>query len=78
MTRPDRRPWRELRVLMDKDGANLTYVAKASGLSLSYVSQLASGDREPNATVTRRIADALHVPFSMLEKREPEDDEVVA
>lgn len=66
----NRTPWLELRVIRTKDGHSLASLARASGVSLSYLSQLESGDRKPSTTITKRLADALHVPYSVLEKPE--------
>lgn len=63
-----RTQWLELRVLREKNGDSLTSLSKRSTVSLSYLSQLESGDREPNATVTKKLAIALNVPLSVLEK----------
>lgn len=72
--------WLELRVLREKNGDTLTSLSKRSGVSLSYLSQLESGDREPNAVVTKKLAIALNVPLSVLEKerRITEQGEVAA
>jgi len=64
----NRTPWLELRVIRTKDGHSLASLSRASGVSLSYLSQLESGDRAPSTTVTKKLADALHVPYSVLEK----------
>lgn len=61
--------WRELTVLREKDGMSKTALAKAVGMSLSYLCDLENGQREPNAVVRKKIALALNVPVSMLEKR---------
>lgn len=37
-------------------------------MSLGYLSDLENGRREPNATVTKKLAVALNVPVSVLEK----------
>ncbi len=61
--------WLELRVIREKDGHSLTSLAKAAGgMSLGYLSDLENGKREPSATVTKRLALALNVPVSVLEK----------
>lgn len=72
MARDERHPWLELRVLRTKNGDSLTSLSQRSGVSLSYLSQLESGDREPNARVTKALADALKVPISVLEKAVPQ------
>lgn len=63
-----RTQWLELRVLREKNGDSLTSLSKRSTVSLSYLSQLESGDREPNVVVTKKLAIALNVPLSVLEK----------
>lgn len=60
--------WLELRVLREKDGHSLTSLARAAEMSLSYVSDLENGRRWPNATVTKKLALALKVPVSVLER----------
>lgn len=61
--------WMELRVLREKDGHSLTSLAAAADMSLSYLSDLENGRREPNARMTKKLAVALNVPVSVLEKR---------
>jgi transcriptional regulator with XRE-family HTH domain len=65
----ERQPWLELRVLRTKDGHSLTTLAKAAEMSLGYLSDLEKGRREPNARVTKKLAAALNVPVSVLEKQ---------
>lgn len=60
--------WIELRVLREKDGHSLTSLAKAADMSLSYLSDLENGRREPNARMTKKLAVTLNVPVSVLEK----------
>lgn len=64
-----RKPWVELTVLREKDGMSKTALAKAAGMSLSYLCDLENGQREPNAAMRTKLATALNVPKSMLEKR---------
>lgn len=61
-------PWLELRVLRERDGHTLTSLAKEAGISLSYLSDLENGRRWPNPRMTKKIADALHVPYSVIIK----------
>lgn len=68
--------WMELRVIREKDGHSLTTLAKAAGMSLSYLSELENGHREPNAQMTKKLAQALNVPVSVLEKHRRIDPEV--
>ncbi|MBZ2197240.1 helix-turn-helix domain-containing protein [Occultella gossypii] len=60
--------WWELRVIREKDGHSLTSLAKVAGMSLGYLSDLENGRRWPNATMTKKLAVALNVPVSVLEK----------
>ncbi|MBD3778504.1 MAG: helix-turn-helix transcriptional regulator [Micrococcales bacterium] len=60
--------WWELRVIREKDGHSLTSLAKAADMSLGYLSDLENGRRWPNAVVTKKLAVALNVPVSVLEK----------
>lgn len=75
--------WTELRVLREKDGHSLSSLARAAAddtgkpMSLGYLSDLENGRREPSARITKRLARALNVPVSVLEKHR-RSDEVVA
>lgn len=60
--------WLELRVIREKDGHSLTSLAKAADMSLGYLSDLENGKREPSAPITKKLARALNVPLSVLEK----------
>lgn len=62
--------WQELRVLREKDGHSLSSLAKATDppMSLGYLSDLENGKRNPSAAVTKKLARALNVPVSVLEK----------
>ena len=63
--------WLELRSIRTLNGDSLTSLSQRSGVSLSYLSQLESGQREPNAVVTKKLAQALKVPVSVLMKAHP-------
>lgn len=41
-------------------------VARSAGISLSYLSLIESGEREPAADVLRRLSDSLEVPVDVL------------
>lgn len=76
MTSTPTQTWTELRVLREKDGHTLASLSRAATdpdtgkpFSMSYLSELENGKREPNAKVIKRLARALNVPVSMLEKR---------
>lgn len=64
--------WLELRTLREMNGDSLSSLSRRSGVSLSYLSQLENGVREPNAVVTKKLADALKVPTSVLKKEHRE------
>lgn len=68
-TPPQRQIWVELRVLREKDGHSLSSLARAAEMSLGYLSDLENGKREPNARMTKKLAQALNVPVSVLEKQ---------
>lgn len=72
----ERRTWQELRVIREKDGHSLTSLAKAAGISLGYLSDLENGRREPNATMTKKLAVALNTPVSVIEKHRRIESEV--
>jgi transcriptional regulator with XRE-family HTH domain len=76
-TPPPPRTWVELRVLREKDGHSLTSLARAADMSLGYLSDLENGKREPNARMIKKLAVALNVPVSMLEKHR-RDEQVPA
>lgn len=69
LTPPQRQIWVELRVLREKDGHSLSSLARAAEMSLGYLSDLENGKREPNARMTKKLAQALNVPVSVLEKQ---------
>lgn len=60
--------WRELRVLRERTGWASADLSRESGVSAPYLSQLENGDRWPNPRVTKKLADALRVPVSVLER----------
>jgi transcriptional regulator with XRE-family HTH domain len=68
MTKKTYGVWQELRVLRERSGWASADLSKASGISAPYLSQLENGDRWPNARVTKKLADALKVPMSVLER----------
>lgn len=72
------RTWLELRVIREKDGHSLTSLAAKVGMSLGYLSDLENGKRDPSAAITKRLAIALNVPVSVLEKNRRIDDEQVS
>lgn len=65
--------WHELRIIRTKDGQTLTGLAEAAQMSLSYLSDLERGRQMPSAEVVRKLALALNVPVSVLERRRHTD-----
>lgn len=59
-------PWKELEVLLDRDGMTQAQLAARTGLSVSYVNDLIRGRRQVNGRTRRLIAETLRVPQSML------------
>lgn len=66
--------WRELRVIRERTGWASADLSRESGVSAPYLSQLENGDRWPNPRVTKKLADALRVPVSVLERPASEKD----
>lgn len=60
--------WHELRVNRTKDGRSLTALAADAEMSLSYLSDLERGRQLPSADAVRKLAVALNVPISVLER----------
>lgn len=61
-------PWAQLRIIRERTGWSSAELSRTSGVSAPYLSQLENGDRWPNATVTKKLAVALKVPVSVLER----------
>ena len=59
---------RAIQLLRGARSLNLSQLSVASGLSVSYLSLLESGDREPSMTALDSIATALQVPLAILLK----------
>lgn len=67
--------WDELRVTRTKDGQSLAELARTSGVSLGYLSDLEGGHRWPNPTQVKKLAKALNCPVSVLERTRNIDSE---
>lgn len=71
--------WHELRILRERTGwksaelARKTVVGCGKHMSPGYLSDLENGKRWPNPTVIKALADALAVPYTVLE-RHPIDE----
>jgi transcriptional regulator with XRE-family HTH domain len=61
---------RELRGLRKIELARLVIMESGKHISPQYLNDLESGHREPNPSVTLKIARALNVPLSFLEKED--------
>jgi transcriptional regulator with XRE-family HTH domain len=66
--------WTEFRVVRDKDGQSLTDIHRATGISLSHLSDLESGRRLPTPQALKKIAKALNCPVSVLERQRRVDE----
>lgn len=69
--------WQELRVLRERTGWSSAALAQESGVLPSLLSMLENGKRWPTPKVTKQLADALKVPYTVLE-RPAEQKESVA
>lgn len=67
--------WQELRVIRTKDGQSLAELSRTSGVSLGYLSDLEGGHRWPNPTQVKKLAAALNVPMSVLERHRNADSD---
>ncbi len=67
--------WQELRVIRTKDNHSLTALAAAADMSLGYLSDLERGRHLPSAEATRKLAAALNVPMSVLERKRHVDSD---
>lgn len=64
--------WHELRVIRERTGFSAADLAKEAGMSPGYLSDLENGKRWPNAKMTKKLAVALAVPFTVLRRDEEE------
>lgn len=58
-----------LTVLREKNGDSKTSLAERAGMSLGYLADLEKGRRKGNPDVIARLAVALNVPKSLIERR---------
>lgn len=65
--------WDQLRITRTKDGQSLAELSRRSGVSLGYLSDLEGGHRWPNPTQVKKLALALNVPMSVLERHRNAD-----
>jgi transcriptional regulator with XRE-family HTH domain len=76
MTKKTYGVWQELRVIRERTGWSSAELSRESTISAPYLSQLENGDRWPNATVTKKLATALKVPVSVLERPSEQKQDV--
>lgn len=69
--------WHELRVIRERSGLSSAALAREVPMARSYLWQLENGERWPNATVTKKLAEALKVPYTVI-ARSDRDGESVA
>lgn len=67
--------WDQLRVIRSKDGMSLAELSRVAGISLGYLSDLEGGHRWPNPTQLKKLATALNVPMSVLERHRNADSD---
>lgn len=60
--------WDALRDARTSRGRTLTALAADTGYSLSHLSDLERGRRLPSPQAVRRIADALKVPMTLIDR----------
>lgn len=63
-----------VKILRERDGASATEFAKRLDISLTYLGDIEAGRRtlKRNPGLIKRIAEELHVPTSMIERRNGE------
>ena len=61
-------PWETVRVLRIRSGYSLSALAREAGMSKSHLSVLERGGAWPSPAITRRLADALKVPYTTIER----------
>lgn len=64
--------WQELRVLRERTGYSSADLAREAGITTSLMSMLENGKRWPTPKATKKLADALKVPYTVLERPESE------
>lgn len=67
--------WTELLVFLDRDGMSQATLARATGISPSYLNDMIRGRRAVTGRARKAIAATLRVPQSMLIPRESDTEE---
>ena len=65
---------RRLLIALKNTGHDQVWLAKESGVPPASISRIIHGDRLPNLVTIRKLADALHVPWSWLTGEDPMGD----
>lgn len=68
--------WHELRVIRERSGLSSAALAREAKMARSYLSQLETGERWPNPTVTKKLAAALQVPYTVIARSEKDRESV--
>ena len=64
--------WHELRVIRERSGLSSAALAREVEMARSYLHQLESGERWPNPRVTKKLAEALKVPYTVIARTDRE------
>lgn len=69
-----------VRIIRERNGETASQLADRLGISLSYLVDIEAGRRtlKRSPGLVKKLAEALGVPTSMIERRTPADDEAVA
>ena len=68
--------WAELRILKERTGFTSAELARQANVGKGYLWQLENGQRWPSAAVTKKLAEALKVPYTVLAR--PDEQKVPA
>lgn len=69
--------WQELRIIRERSGWTSAGLAKEADMTPSLLSMLENGKRWPTPQATKKLSEALKVPYTVLE-RPPAEKEAVA
>lgn len=68
--------WQELRVLRERTGWSSAQLAREAKMLPSLLSMLENGRRWPTPAATKKLAVALKVPYTVLERPTEQKDSV--
>ena len=60
--------WQELRIIRERSGFTSAELAKHADMTPSLLSMLENGRRWPTPQATKKLATALNVPYTVLER----------